>query len=93
MNVLDVGGEPVVLTGANAQSKLKSLVERIERLNEDKAAVTSDLKEVYGEAKLTGFDTKILRKVIRIRSQDKAARAEEQALIDFYLAATGDLFE
>ena len=78
---------------SNAQGLLRGLVDRIERLNEDKAAVTSDLKEVYGEAKSSGFDTKILRKVIRIRSQDKAARAEEQALIDSYLAATGDLFE
>ena len=78
---------------SNAQGLLRGLVDRIERLNEDKAAVTSDLKEVYGEAKSSGFDTKSLRKVIRIRSQDKAARAEEQALIDSYLAATGDLFE
>ena len=78
---------------SNAQGLLRGLVDRIERLNGDKAAVTTDLKEVYSEAKSSGFDTKILRKVIRIRAQDKAARAEEQALIDSYLAATGDLFD
>lgn len=74
--------------------KLKSLVERIERLNEDKAEVTSDIKEVYVEAKGEGFDTKILRKVIRLRAQDAATRAEEEALVDLYMSAVqGDLFD
>ncbi len=74
--------------------KLKSLVERIERLNEDKAAVTEDLKEVYAESKGEGFDTKILRKVIRLRAQDAATRAEEEALIDLYMSAVqGELFD
>ncbi len=74
--------------------KLKSLVERIERLNEDKAAVTEDLKEVFAEAKGEGFDTKILRKVIRLRAQDAATRAEEEALIDLYMSAVqGELFD
>ena len=77
-------------TGAG---KLRSFFERIERLNEDKAAVSADLKEVYAEAKADGFDTKIIRKVIRLRAQDAAARAEEQALIDLYMSATGDLFD
>ena len=75
--------------GATAQGKLKSLVERIERLEEDKAAVASDLKEVYAEAKGEGFDTKVLRKVVRIRGLDSARRAEEEALIDLYIAAIG----
>lgn len=79
----------VDVIGGNAASKLKSLLERIERLNEDKAAVAQDIKEVFAEAKGEGFDTKILRLVVRIRAQDKAKRQEEQALIDMYLTAIG----
>ncbi len=74
-----------------AQSQLKSIIERIERLEEDKAAVANDLKEVYAEAKGNGFDTKVLRKVVRMRKQDKAKRQEEEALIDLYLSAIGGL--
>ena len=74
-----------------AQGKLKSLIERIERLEEDKAAVASDLKEVYDEAKGEGFDTKIIRKVVRLRKQDTAKRAEEEALIELYISAIGGL--
>ncbi len=74
-----------------AQSQLKSVIERIERLEEDKAAVSADLKEVYLEAKGNGFDVKILRKIVRIRKQDKAKRLEEEALIDLYLSAIGGL--
>ena len=75
----------------SAQGKLKSLIERIERLEEDKAAVASDLKEVYAEAKGEGFDTKIVRKVVRLRKQDTAKRQEEEALIDLYITAIGGL--
>jgi uncharacterized protein (UPF0335 family) len=74
-----------------AQGKLKSLVERIERLEEDKAAVANDLKELFAEAKGEGFDVKILRKVIRLRKQDVAKRQEEEALIDLYVSAIGGL--
>ena len=76
---------------STAQGKLKSIIERIERLEEDKAAVANDLKEVYAEAKGEGFDTKILRKVVRLRKQDKAKRDEEEALIDLYISAIGGL--
>ena len=82
--------EADVLTAA-AQGRLKSFIERIERLEEDKAAVSNDMKEVYAEAKGEGFDTKILRKVIRLRKQDKAERQEEEALIELYLSAIGAL--
>ena len=75
-----------VITGA-AQGRLKSFIERIERLEEDKAVVSNDLKEVYLEAKGEGFDVKILRKVVRIRKQDKAKLSEEEALIDLYMSA------
>lgn len=78
-----------VLSGS-AQSQLKTIVERIERLEEDKAAVAADLKEVYAEAKGNGFDTKTLRKVVRYRKQDRAKVQEEEALLDLYLSAIGE---
>jgi uncharacterized protein (UPF0335 family) len=74
-----------------AQTRLKTIIERIERLEEDKAAVSADLKEVFAEAKGEGFDVKILRKVVRLRKQDKAKRQEEEALLDLYLSAIGGL--
>ena len=79
-----------VLSG-QAQGQLKTIVERIERLEEDKAGVMADLKEVYLEAKGNGFDTKIIRKVVRIRKQDRAQRQEEDALLDLYLTAIGEV--
>jgi uncharacterized protein (UPF0335 family) len=82
--------EADVLTAA-AQGRLKSFFERIERLEEDKAAIAADLKEVFAEAKGEGFDTKIIRKVVRLRKQDKAKRQEEEALVDLYLSAIGGL--
>ena len=81
---------PDVMTG-DAQGRLKSFVERIERLEADKAVVSNDMKEVFAEAKGEGFDVKILRKVIRLRKQDKVKRQEEEALIDLYLSAIGGL--
>jgi uncharacterized protein (UPF0335 family) len=81
---------PDVMTAA-AQGRLKTIIERIERLEEDKAAIATDIKEVFAEAKGEGFDVKILRKVIRMRKQDKAKRQEEEALIDLYLSAIGGL--
>jgi uncharacterized protein (UPF0335 family) len=77
--------------GATAQGKLKSLIERIERLEEDKVGVAADLKEVYAEAKGEGFDTKIIRKVVRLRKADAAKRSEEEALIELYITAIGGL--
>lgn len=79
-----------ILTGA-AQTRLKSFIERIERLEEDKAAIAADLKEVFAEAKGEGFDTKIMRKVVRLRKQDKAKVQEEEAILDLYLSAIGGL--
>jgi uncharacterized protein (UPF0335 family) len=74
-----------------AQTRLKTIIERIERLEEEKAVIANDIKEVFAEAKGEGFDTKILRKVVRIRKQDKAKRQEEEALLDLYLSAIGGL--
>jgi len=72
-----------------AAGQLKSLVERIERLEEEKGALTADIKEVYSEAKGHGFDTKIMRQVVRMRKIDKADRQEMEAVLDLYLAALG----
>ena len=79
-----------VLNGT-AQTQLKTIIERIERLEEDKAAVMADLKEVFAEAKGNGFDVKIINKVIRIRKQDRAKRQEEEAILDLYLSAIGEI--
>lgn len=72
-----------------AKNQLKALVERIERLEEEKQALVEDVKEVYAEAKANGFDTKTLRQVVRIRKQDNAERQEQEALLDLYLHALG----
>jgi uncharacterized protein (UPF0335 family) len=70
-----------------AHGQLRSFVERIERLEEEKAALTADIREVFAEAKAQGFDVKILRKVVRLHGQDRAERDEEAALLELYLHA------
>ena len=72
-----------------AKDQLKSLVERVERLEEEKAALTANIREVYSEAKGHGFDTKIMRQVVRLRRLDRADRQEQEAILDLYLAALG----
>lgn len=72
-------------------NQLKSLVERIERLEEEKANIASDIKEVYLEAKGVGFDPKIIKKIVAMRKQDSAKIKEEQALIATYMDALGML--
>ena len=81
---------PDVLT-STAQGRLRTLVERLERLEEDKQAVMGDMKEVFAEAKGEGYDVKVLRKVLRVRKQDKAKRQEEEAILDLYLSALGEI--
>lgn len=66
---------------------LKAFIERIERLEEEKKAIADDIKEVYGEAKGTGYDVKIMRKIISIRKMDRDKRREEEEILDLYLAA------
>jgi uncharacterized protein (UPF0335 family) len=75
----------------SAKDKLKQIVARIERLEEEKAGLAADIKEVYGEAKGMGYDTKVLRKVVRHRKQDARERAEQEQVMDLYLAALGDI--
>ena len=74
-----------------SNGQLRAIVERIERLETDKAAISGDIKEVYSEAKANGFDTKIIRKVIALRKKEAAERDEEQALLDTYMTALGML--
>ena len=72
-----------------AQGQLKTIVERIERLEEEKKTIAADIKEVYAEAKGNGFDTKILRKVISLRKKEASEREEEQSMLDLYMQALG----
>lgn len=73
-----------------AADRLRSFIERVERLEEDKAAIMNDVKEVYAEAKGEGYDVKTLRQVVRIRKMDRADRQEQEAMLDLYLAALGE---
>ena len=74
---------------AVAKDQLRSIVERIERLEEEKRSIADDIKDVYAEAKANGFDTKVLRKVVSLRKQDANERAEMEMVLDTYLHALG----
>jgi len=73
--------------GGIAADRLKSFIERIERLEEERAALGADVREVYSEAKGGGFDTKIMRQIIRLRKLDRAQRQEQEQLLDLYKRA------
>jgi len=77
--------------GGFAGEHLKQFVERIERLEEEKAGIAEDIKEVYAEAKSNGFDVKILREVIKKRKLDAADRQEQETILDLYMQALGML--
>lgn len=74
-----------------AAAQIKAIVERIERLEEEKKAIADDIRDVYAEAKANGYDTKTLRTVVRLRKQDAAERQEQEALLEMYLSALGML--
>lgn len=74
-----------------AAGQLKAIVERIERLEEEKKEVAEQIKEVYAEAKANGFETKTLRKIVTLRKKSTEERQEEEALLDLYLSALGML--
>ncbi len=74
-----------------AREQLKSVVERIERLEEEKKAIADDIRDIYAEAKANGFDTKVLRQVVSLRKKDLAERQEQDAIRDLYLQALGML--
>ena len=75
--------------GGVAVERLKSFIERIERLEEEKRALSGDIKEVYAEAKGTGFEPKIMRQIIKIRKMEKEEVDEEESLLDLYKRALG----
>lgn len=75
--------------GGIAADRLRSFIERIERLEEEKAAIAGDIREVYAEAKGTGFDTKIMRQIVKLRKMDEAARQEQDELLELYKRAIG----
>jgi len=72
-----------------ARDQLRAFVERIERLEEEKKTIADDIKDVYGEAKAMGYDTKIMKKAIALRKKDDQERMEEDLILDTYLAALG----
>jgi uncharacterized protein (UPF0335 family) len=75
--------------GGIAADRLKSFIERIERLEEEKGAIAGDIKEVYSEAKSAGFETKIMRMLVRLRKMDAQERTEQDQLLDVYKQAVG----
>jgi uncharacterized protein (UPF0335 family) len=91
LTLLSLREEIVSMAGpaSIARDQLRAIVERIEKLEEEKAAIAGDIKEVYAEAKANGYDTKVLRQVVRLRKQDSAERQEIEALLDLYLHALG----
>ena len=76
---------------STAQEKLRQLVARIEKLEEEKKSIADDVKETYGEAKALGYDTKVLRQVVKWRKQDRQEREEQEQVRDLYLHALGEI--
>jgi uncharacterized protein (UPF0335 family) len=90
----DFGGTEKVAPQAltqNAREKLRVLVARIEKLEEEKKSIADDIKETYAEAKSTGFDSKVLRQVVRFRKQDRQEREEQDQVRELYLHALGEI--
>jgi uncharacterized protein (UPF0335 family) len=87
---MDDGSAAAALTEA-AREKLRQVVSKIERLEEEKKEVGGQIKDVYSEAKSMGYDTKALRGVIRFRKQDRQEREEQQTILDTYLLALGEI--
>ena len=81
--------KPGTETGGIAAERLRSIVERIERLEEERKALANDIKDIYAEAKSAGFDVKVLRQLIRIRKQETAEVEEQETLLDLYRRALG----
>jgi len=83
--------QPAAAAHRFAKDQLKAFVERVERLEEEKKAIADDIRDVYGEAKANGYDTKALRTVVRLRKQDINERKEQEAILETYLHALGML--
>jgi len=86
---LDEAKEAAAQVGGVAADRLRSLIERIERLEEERKALGSDIKDIYSEAKSAGFDVKVIRQIIRIRKQEPADVEEQETLLDVYRRALG----
>jgi uncharacterized protein (UPF0335 family) len=83
-------GQPGHNVGGVAADRLRSIVQRIERLEEERKALGSDIKDIYAESKSAGFDVKVLRQLIRIRKQEPAEVEEQETLLDLYRRALGE---
>lgn len=81
--------EENVKTGGVAADQLRSFIERIERLEEEKAVLANDIKEVFSEAKMNGFDTPAMREILKLRKMDDNDRQEKEAILDLYMRALG----
>lgn len=79
------------LVGDNAKAQLKSIIERIERLEEERKAISDDIRDVYAESKGSGFDVKALRTIVRMRKQDANERAEQETILELYMQSLGML--
>lgn len=77
------------MTDNVSAEQLRQFIERVERLEEEKKGIQDDIKDVYGEAKATGFDAKIMKQIVRLRKKTRDARMEEEALLETYKAALG----
>ncbi len=82
-------GKPRPNTGGVAADQLRSFIERVERLAEEKATLTEDIREVFAEAKMTGFDTKAMRQLIKLRKMESASREEQAEILKLYAHALG----
>ena len=78
-----------IATESVAADQLKAFIERIERLEEEKAGIAGDIREIFAEAKGNGFDTKAMRKIIALRKKDFSERQEEEAVLELYMNALG----
>ena len=78
-------------TGHNSieAGQLKAFIERIERLHDERKTISDDIADVYSEAKGTGYDTKIMKRIVKMRTMDRDKRREEEAILDLYLSALG----
>ncbi len=88
-DVLDESKAKETQVGGVAADRLRSLIERIERLEEERKALGSDIKDIFAEAKSAGFDVKVIRQIIRIRKQEPAEVEEQESLLDVYRRALG----
>lgn len=77
--------------GHNSKEQIRSIIERVERLEEEKKVLADDIKDIYAEAKGNGFDVKALRAIVKLRKQDAAKRAEHEAILETYMHALGML--